>query len=290
MERGPWGKTLSPSLQLTERDAMISSRLTRSSKTICPWQMRRCRLLSGGKTYYDSQSGMHVPLHDENEISTYLHLDGDKWLVTDGIRKKVESLLEAREVGFVGVRLRGHIDKQALLMEQLSEFAPGFTLFYGSHRVQKVPYPDNVNLLFEYKDSFIQQHLSAHVANGSKTSIGLFEPTYYARDPILVANGVASLMDKTGGGDFVWLTPNKPVDENEKEVDDDEMIRLCEELSYLDVPGSTMKSRLVVEAKTEDQVEECLNMGLNKFVLHSPGRVEWLRGIVEEQGKNLARG
>lgn len=268
---------------------MILSRLTGFSRTIYSWRMRRCRLLSGGKTYYDSQSGMHVALHDENEISTYLHLDADNWLVTDGTRKVVESFLEAREVGFVGVRLRGHIDQQALLME-LSESVPGFTLFYGSRRAQNISYPDNVNLLFEYKDSLIQQHLSAHVTHGTKTSIGLFEPSYYARDPILVANGVASLMDTTGGADFVWLTPDEPADENEKEVDDDEMIRLCEELSYLDVPGPTMKSRLVVEAKTEYQVEECLNIGVNKFALNSPGRFEWLRGIVEEQGKNLAQG
>jgi hypothetical protein len=229
---------------------------------------------------------MHVGLHDENEISLYLHLAGDRWLASDGARIKLESLEEARKAGFVGVRLQGYIDRQGLLTE-LSQSVPGLTFFCGSHGAQNVADPDNINLLFEYKDSdqTIHGHLSSHVASGTKTSIGLFEPCCYARDPVLVANGVASLMDETGGGDFIWLEPDDTVDI----VDEDEMIRLCEELSYLDVPGPTIMSRLVVAAQTEYLIEECLNMGVNKFVLDDPCRVDWLRPIVEDQGKHLAR-
>jgi hypothetical protein len=260
---------------------MMLSRLTRPSRKICWWKRRR--LFSGGKTYYDSQSGIHVALHDENEISLYLHPVCDGWLASDGARIKLESLEEACKAGFVGVRLQGHIDKQGLLTELL-QAQPGFTFFCGSHGAQNVADADYINLLFEYKESkqTIHGHLSSHAASGTKTSIGLFEPCYYTRDPALVANGVASLMDETGGGDYLWLEPDDS-------VDDDEMIRLCEELSYLDVPGPTVKSRLVVAAQTEYLVEECLNMGVNKFVLDHPFRVDWLRSIVEDQGKHLVQ-
>lgn len=262
---------------------MMLSRLTRPSRTICWWQGRR--LFSGDKTYYDSQSGMHVALHDENEISLYLHLPRHGWrsASSDGARIELESLEEARKGGFVGVRLQLHIDEQGLLTE-LSPSEPGLTFFCGSPGTQNVAYPDNINLLFEYTDSkqTIHRHVSSHVARGTKTSIGLFDPCYYARDPALVANGVASLMDETGGGDFIWLEPDETVDE-------DELIRMCEELSYLDVSGPTIKSRLVVAAQTEYQVEECLNMGVNKFVLEDPFKVNWLRSIVEDQGKHLVQ-
>jgi hypothetical protein len=127
----------------------------------------------------------------------------------------------------------------------------------------------------------MHKHISSRVARGTKTSIGLFETCYYYdRDPAVVANGVASLIDETGGGDFIWLEPREFVDE-------DQVIRMCEELSYLDVSGPTIKSRLVVTARTEHEVEELLSMGVNKFVLGNPVEVDWLSPIVEAQGKHL---
>ena len=80
---------------------------------------------------------------------------------------------------------------------------------------------------------------------------------------------------------------------------DDELVQLCEELSYLDVPGSTIKSRLVVSALSSDQLEECLQMGITKYVIDYndnnsddgsdsvESRLNMLRDAVEENGKEL---
>ena len=65
------------------------------------------------------------------------------------------------------------------------------------------------------------------------------------------------------------------------------MIQLCEELSYLDVEGATIKSRLLVSAMTDDQLEECLMMGISKYIVADETGLDMLRSIVEEQGKQL---
>ena len=79
---------------------------------------------------------------------------------------------------------------------------------------------------------------------------------------------------------------------------DDELVQLCEELSYLDVPGSTIKSRLMVPTVSGDQLEECLQMGITKYIIDASSgdddgsesvesRLDMLRDAVEENGKEL---
>mmetsp|Transcript_3439 Transcript_3439/g.6277 ORF Transcript_3439/g.6277 Transcript_3439/m.6277 type:complete len:213 (-) Transcript_3439:2005-2643(-) len=98
--------------------------------------------------------------------------------------------------------------------------------------------------------------------------------------------------------------------DDDDDEDDDALVALCQELAYLDVTGPTMKSRLVVDASSPDQVEECLLMGINKFVLSSSSRsssssiqtdhhdddmaailmqaqLDWLQTVVQDQGKKL---
>jgi hypothetical protein len=68
------------------------------------------------------------------------------------------------------------------------------------------------------------------------------------------------------------------------------------------VAGPTIKSRLIVTAQSEYQVEECLTIGVNKFVLLFPHQgqgqqqvqhldpinsVKWFADVVEEQGKEI---
>ena len=67
------------------------------------------------------------------------------------------------------------------------------------------------------------------------------------------------------------------------------------------MPGSTIKSRLVVSALSSDQLEECLQIGITKYVIdyHNnnsddgsdsdsvESRLNMLRDAVEENGKEL---
>ena len=152
---------------------------------------------------------------------------------------------------------------------------------------------DGINLVFEYKgDDIALEELQstkrglAHAQSlrPGRTSIGLFDAAIYnEQDPVLVANGVASLIDDTGGGSYVLLCPNDDVDVD----DEDDIVALCEEMSYLDVAGPTMKSRLVVSAVSDDQVEECLGIGVSKYVVGDASALDRLQAVVEEQGKQL---
>ena len=67
----------------------------------------------------------------------------------------------------------------------------------------------------------------------------------------------------------------------------DGMVQLCEELSYLDVEGSTIKSRLIVSTMDDDQVEECLLMGISKYFVGDEMDLNMLKNIVQDQGKEL---
>ena len=65
------------------------------------------------------------------------------------------------------------------------------------------------------------------------------------------------------------------------------------------MPGSTIKSRLVVSALSYDQLEECLQMGITKYVIDYnnnnsddgsdivESRLNMFRDAVEENGKEL---
>ena len=99
---------------------------------------------------------------------------------------------------------------------------------------------------------------------GSRTSIGIFDEKCFNEDPILVASQIANIIDTT-------LIQQVIVSPDDNSVDPDDLRSLCEELSYLDVPGPTVKSRLVVKTMNEEQVEECLQMGISKFLLPDDG-------------------
>ena len=101
---------------------------------------------------------------------------------------------------------------------------------------------------------------------------------------MLLASGVAQLLDDTGGGHYVMVAGPGGAD----------IVQLCEELSYLDISGPTMKSRLMVnlahagqDDDCEEAVQECLALGVNKFVLdNNTERLDWLGQLVQAQGKS----
>jgi hypothetical protein len=105
------------------------------------------------------------------------------------------------------------------------------------------------------------------------------------RAAVSLANHVASIIDELGGNgcDYIWLSVQD---------DFDQLLRVCEELIYLDVAGPTIKSRMVLDAWKDDEdddevVEEAMWAGVNKFVIHDVSQVERIEILASEQGKRI---
>jgi len=198
-------------------------------------------------------------------------------------------LAEAHEAGIAGFRLPEMAKSMSVLDPVLiaESLAPDCTLFVPSPGMKAVAYPGNINLLVELQDSreIVEESISKHLVIGTQTSVGLFDTFYLDQDAIGIATNVASLIDK-GGCSFVWLCPN------EDDFCEDTIIELVEQLSYLDVVGPTVKSRLVVRAGSEDLVEECLDFGVNKLAVRNFDKtsLDGLRNIIEQKGKRLVSG
>ena len=217
-------------------------------------------------TYYDSQSGMHVSCHNQDEISVHVHA-----------RDTAELLHAAQKAGIHGAIMIGSNS-----VPTTWDAGPEFTIFTQS----PLPFPSGQwHPLLDYNDEpekarRLADQIAAHVSNGTKTAISLLDNSNYVKDPIEVANGVASLIDQTGGGNSILVG---------YACDVDDVLALCEELVYLDVTGPTMKSRIIVDLTTaadtkQELMEETMSMGINKFVIQGTW-LDWFQNYVVELGK-----
>ena len=108
-----------------------------------------------------------------------------------------------------------------------------------------------VNLCFEFSieykcvDKISTMIQKAMTDYGSRTSIGVFDEKCFHEDLILVASQKANIIDTI-------LIQQVIVSPDDNSVDPDDLRSLCGELSYLDVPGPTVKSRLVVKSMNEE--------------------------------------
>jgi len=235
--------------------------------------------------YYDSQSGRHVPIHDESKITAYYHSEHPSASAT-------EILGDAKSLGLAGAL----VDDDEKNIKDINASSFGGTVFLPSQLVAEEDMQHiaaNINVCFEL-DAYesaddkvaTEKEMSGiqRIATG-QTSIGLFASKYFSDevDPVLTASATASLMDNTGVGDFILLSALEASYSDDSCAD--AMIQLCEELNYLDVEGPTIKSRLIVSAMNDDQVEECLMMGINKYIVADETGLDMLQNIVEEQGK-----
>ena len=269
------------------------------------------RHLGTGGTYYDSQSGQHVSIHNERKITAYLRSSIDDEEIARGGDALLKLLDAAKALGAAGSVLKlpqkprqdGGTGNELWLLEALGNINKSTpvdeTLFIRlpmSHKfssAQLLRTPANVNLCFEYTGEVTSFN---PFANGSRTSVGIFHPKYYIdMDPISLASEVANLIDKTacegspGSISYIVLDPTvqHSADTESYKIWDDELVRLCEELSYLDVTGPTIKSRLVVPAHNPDHIQECLGIGISKYIVDDAECLEILGDVVEEAGKEL---
>ncbi|GAX19207.1 hypothetical protein FisN_4Lh208 [Fistulifera solaris] len=105
----------------------------------------------------------------------------------------------------------------------------------------------------------------------------------FAEEPIMIATDLARIIDEeTTAQDetIIWLSQTPS-------VDTDQVLSLCEELMYLDLPGSPVKARLLVNATEEEVVEEVMLLGVNKFVVSQEEQINFVKHITERQGKTF---
>ena len=251
---------------------------------------RRCRQAMTMSTYYDSQSGIHVPIHNDAEISVYLEWCVDLDANGDTLGQWIHSMKTSGAHGAIlstqslVAGRKEHLEATKILASS----SPEFELFTPALSQNDIAsYPAGVIPMFDYAETSspsVMASLSDCVASRSKSCLWIGDLPSLPCDPIELANGIASLIDSTGGCEFVWLCQNQGRSRSAEDT-----VKLCEELSYLDVRGPTMKSRLVVDlrhAEAEETAEECLLMGVNKFVVEEDG-IHVLKEIAQRSGKDL---
>ena len=291
-------------------------------------------------TYYDSQSGQHVAIHDENKVSVYLR--------GNDLSATMQTMQTAKDMGMAGsilslppqqIQLEDRAKpptiewKQQMQQMSSNDSLTDYIKSIGSNNVflhlpphhhhgliftneksneakeessTTMTIPSNINLCFEYyggkDDDELSNNIQRTLGNYDDIrtlSLAIFDPWYITEeDPLFVAAQIANIIDITSESfgidktiSNILVDPFVYVKEDDFDAAD-ELVRLCEELCYLDVPGSTIKSRLAVAVASTDQVEECLHMGIAKYIVsyndEEEGRaLEMLKNVVEDTGKEL---
>lgn len=224
---------------------------------------------------------MHVPIHNDQEVSAFVS-------VPNGAALSFENIQSWTENGLRGVSLQPlRHDTSSSLMDTIGalkqsnvlEFLVPLSLL-NQHGREKFQGSQSATVLFEYSPDILTKDIASCEEQSIATSIVCRSGGDL--DALEMASGVAQLLDDTGGGKYLCVAGD----------DSDDIVELCEELSYLDVAGPTMKSRIIVdlpskmeEEALEEAVEEWLLMGINKFILEQE-RLDWFGGAVRDQGKN----
>jgi hypothetical protein len=268
-------------------------------------------------TYYDSQSGIHVPLHDEKEVRIYLDTTShaEPFLPFQFYKEHhsesdiPDQLKSLQQSGIYGIILPPKkFQRDERNVKTLATIIPnGFTIFQSTVSNQEDEpispssqhLPKNINSVFDFcmddaTKKTLLQSLQAKVAQMTPTTIALRDEAVFNEDPILVANAVASLIDESSGGQFLLLSSSVSGSSSSSDGGggggDGQFLQLVEELLYLDLPGPTTKSRLVVNFNGDkDVTEECMMAGINKFVVSNTNEIEEIEEIAMDQGKRLLR-
>lgn len=214
-------------------------------------------------TYYDSQSGLHVALHNEREISLFFD-----WRQS---HRRISMVNDWKASGVQGLIVNE--------LETLGELPTAFRLFSYS-----TPPPPEFESRFSHIIPYTHLDNKEVSLPGKSITFELGDECF-DQEPILIANHVARVIDEimsTTMQDetFLWLAQSSSIDA-------DRVLSLCEELMYLDLPGSPVKARLLVNATEDEVVEETMLLGVNKFVASQQEQIEWVKDLAKQQGKNL---
>ncbi|KAL3904419.1 MAG: hypothetical protein SGILL_010078 [Bacillariaceae sp.] len=256
------------------------------------------RLLSGD-TYYDSQSGLHVPIHNEQEIRVFLNVSdgtGDKEpFIPHQLYKRSDEAYEVEDKmeHLVQCGVRGMIlpkfqfPRDARNLAAVSAMAPpNFFLLFS----QEDPQPhilkdikENTSVFLFLGDDKLQTKLESLVTEGMHTTLAITENDCMNDvDAITLANNIATMIDTVGGCDFLWLS-------SKDDGSADKAVEVCEELVYLDVAGPTIKSRLLIDSLNDDVLEDSMFAGVNKFVVDSESDIAVIQEVASSQGKSIVK-
>ena len=261
------------------------------------WQQRRSY-----STFYDLQSGIHAPVHNEKEVSGYLALSPS---VDDWGHDKLETFVKR---GIAGAVLQlpmlkqdvGGLDDASFNLDTIfgNGGTPDFTTFLPftllrqqQEKIESTPLNFSLMFPFTTEDNYdkLVSDISECVQQSIPTAIVVCDDSEHQQDALMMASGVARLMDDTGGGNHIIVA-------GERGKHGNDILDLCEELLrtfYSDVQGPTMKSRLIVNVsrntndECEEAVGECLKLGINKFIIDEE-RIDWLGHFVESKGGGYA--
>jgi len=286
-------------------------------------ESRNRRCLS---TYYDSQSGLHLPIHDETEIRLFLDVrDGHKQndnnenelpfvphqlnkdrVEADWTEEKLQRLVQQGIHGVILPAIKFPRDIRNLqtlsviaprgfvfLSDNSSETSDSNSIDDGLLKAQKLSSSANnfsKVLRFQNEEGF-RDILQRSIDKGLNTTLALTEDVYAGGEndvePITLANNIAAMIDASGGCDYIWISSEQQKKENT--TVGETMVQVCEELVYLDVAGATIKSRLLVDSLNEDMLEDIMFAGINKYVIDNENQAEMVEITAKEQGKALFR-
>lgn len=256
---------------------------------------RVSRSVASFSTYYDSQSGLHLPVHNEHEIKLFLNKSHEvtstksfipaQFYKEDASSDIPDLLQKLKEEGVSGLWLApAMFPRDTRNLETLENVAPEDFDFLISCP-SKIPTPmSRVSILHEFAPDcdldILQANLASSVEDGERTVLQVGPEACSTMEAISIANQIATLIDSTGGGNMLLLSPPS-------EFDEDDLVQICEELMYLDVAGPTIKSRLVIDSRNESILDESMMMGINKFVIEEETEVDLVGDIAKWQGKQI---
>jgi hypothetical protein len=273
-------------------------------------------LSSTATTYYDSQSGLNIPVHNEKEITIFLNVSNSNgqessftiphqlYKQSDMVYEMTDQIQALIQKGIHGIIVpQLHFPRDVRNLTALSTIVPeNFFLLYDGdschHQNQnqiKNTSNENTEKLFSRivnygksngnnDNSSLEETLKDYVDKSSHTTLTIKEDDYHLSDveAITLANNVASMIDSVGGCDFIWLT-------SKSDESADTAVEVCEELIYLDVAGPTIKSRLLIESINEDVIEDAMFAGVNKYIIEDASHAEIIESVASEQGKSLVK-
>jgi hypothetical protein len=178
-------------------------------------------------TYYDSQSGMHVSVHKDNEVTAFCSWTASEWEWNhangNGQLQLELEMLAKRGLGEVLVRAWSSHSPDAaetihntLTAMATHSWSRAFTVFLLSTLLPPEPMVQvqvllkeewaNRNVTFVFPNANLQQIASTMaqcVDRSISTALQCGQD-----DPMMAANQVAQLLDDTGAGNFVLVTGN----------------------------------------------------------------------------------
>lgn len=276
----------------------------RTLVTSVAMQSRRLASRKFSTYYYDSQSGMHVPVHNVNEISIILDKSQeDTNLSTSFVPAQLYKEDASSDMPDKLANLHAQLGVRGIILPPISfprdvrnlltlrniAPSPDFLYFAAASDIQSaspVLKDPHFSLILNFDADNGGEVSNVIQENRVHTTLALRNVGQEDENPISIANQVAAWIDQTRGGDYIWVPTAKG--------DTDALERLCQELSYLDLVGKTVASRLIIgggggsnSSVNEDLVEETMFAGVNKFVVCQEEDVSVISEIAESQGKSI---